>query len=154
MRGLTQNLFPILKAVGGDFYLGICYNLAGEALVDLRFVDEGGTNIDPFAASFETSAKLGGLINPNVAPFDVVNQNAYMMERLVNQCGIDMMGSSYRDLLTPSDYRASSVFRPIGDPMSAAVSGGSVPSMPNANPGTPITPGNNNPFFNQNSLFK
>ena len=77
-----HNLFPTIKALGGEFDLYCFYNMTGEILVKLHYQDfVGESGGDGF---YETNGRLGGLTNPMIGTLGVINNNAAMLNHLVS----------------------------------------------------------------------
>lgn len=74
---LENELFPILRSVRGEFDLMAFCNLGGEILLNLNFLCDiqGGKVPDALEGVYETNGRLGGLLNPMVGPYGVVNSN-------------------------------------------------------------------------------
>ena len=72
---LSNELFPVIKTVGGDFDLAACCNLTGEILLDLHFLCDLRESLDPFSSFYETNGRIAGIINPNIANFNITSSN-------------------------------------------------------------------------------
>lgn len=99
-------LFPILTAFGGEFDLMAYVNITGETLIDLNYLDETSAQLGE--GFYETTNRLGGITNPNTATADIVNNNAFQLEKLVNQIGLGQFGPS--SLTDNRNYNQSSLF--------------------------------------------
>ena len=78
-----MQLFPVLKSVHGEFDLMVYCNSGGEIVVDLIYLDDRH-NLNPGEGFYETSARLGGLLNPMVVSQDNLNHNVTQL-----QCALD-----------------------------------------------------------------
>lgn len=72
---LESELFPIIFVIGGHFTLMAYVNVTGEILLDLIYNDDT-EQLQPGEGMYTTSARLGGLTNPMVAPLEILNHNA------------------------------------------------------------------------------
>ena len=77
-----MELAPILKVVRGDFDLFAYVDVMGYILIDLVFKDDHLT-MNQYEGFYETSSRLGGLLNPMVADLGVLNHNAIQLDTLV-----------------------------------------------------------------------
>lgn len=82
---LENELFPILRAVNGEFDLMAICNLTGEILLDLNYFDDQRNTTSPEDGFYETNGRLGGLMNPMICKLDVLNSNASMLSSLADQ---------------------------------------------------------------------
>lgn len=91
---LENELFPILKAVHGEFDLTCFCNLTGEILLDLNYLDDSNSAQGGY---YETNGRLGGMINPMIMPLNIVNSNATMLSYLADKAAINRYGPSVLD---------------------------------------------------------
>lgn len=79
---VESELFPMIRCLRGEFDLFAHVNINGEVLIDLNYVDDGASV--PGSGFYTTSARLGGLINPMIAPSELVNHNAIQLTNLAD----------------------------------------------------------------------
>jgi hypothetical protein len=88
-RSMEMDLFPILLSIGGHFDLTTHYDLTGEILVDLQYLDYA-----PVGGLYETSNMYGGMMSPMVGNMRIFENNYHEMNALVNRTMIEACGSS------------------------------------------------------------
>lgn len=93
---LESELFPIIYVIGGHFTLMAYVNVTGEILLDLIYNDET-EQLQPGEGFYSTSARLGGLTNPMVAPLDVINHNAIELNNIADKVIFKKCGSPLFD---------------------------------------------------------
>lgn len=106
---VETQLFPILLAFGGEFDLMAFVNITGETLIDLNYLDETSEMLGE--GFYETTNRLGGINNPNTANAQILDQNAFELEKLVNIIGINNFGKD-----SPTDhtnYNQSGMFNTV-----------------------------------------
>lgn len=91
---LENELFPILRAVRGEFDLMAICNLTGEILLDLNYYDDQRVTSDPGEGFYETNGRLGGLLNPMICKLDVLNSNAGQLNALADEAVMNRIGPS------------------------------------------------------------
>ena len=89
---LENELFPILRAVRGEFDLMAICNLTGEILLDLNYFDDQRVTTNPEDGFYETNGRLGGLLNPMICKLGVLNSNAGMLSNLADEVVLKRMG--------------------------------------------------------------
>ena len=89
---LENELFPILRAVRGEFDLMVICNLTGEILLDLNYFDDQRNSVNPEDGFYETNGRLGGLLNPMICKLDILNSNAGMLSTLADEAIIKRLG--------------------------------------------------------------
>lgn len=89
---LENELFPILRAVHGEFDLMAICNLTGEILLDLNYFDDQRNSTSPEDGFYETNGRLGGLLNPMICKLDVLNSNASMLSTLADEAIVKRLG--------------------------------------------------------------
>lgn len=80
---LEDNLFPSLRSINGEFDLGVIYNASGEIMIDLLYVDDRH-QMRPGEAFYETSSRLGGVLNPVMTDHNGLMNNAVQLRGLVD----------------------------------------------------------------------
>lgn len=80
---LTNNLFPTLRSLNGEFDLGVIYNASGEIIIDVLYMDDRN-QMKPGEAFFETSSRLGGILNPVMTDHNGLMNNAMQLRGLVD----------------------------------------------------------------------
>ena len=85
--GQMQNqIYPILKNIGGEFSLEVSCNSMGECICALRFLDDAGY-IDGF---YESPLLLGGINSPLVGASEIYDHNAKQMGNLMLSLSMDI----------------------------------------------------------------
>ena len=91
---LENELFPILRAVHGEFDLMVICNLTGEILLDLNYFDDQRNTASPEDGFYETNGRLGGLLNPMICKLETLNSNAGMLSTLADTAIVKRLGPS------------------------------------------------------------
>lgn len=79
----AMNIFPTLRSLNGEFDLGVIYNSSGEIMVDILFGDDRN-QMRPGEAFYETSSRLGGILNPVMTDHEGLLNNAVQLRGLVD----------------------------------------------------------------------
>ena len=69
---LEDQLFDIIDALAGAFELHVLFNLGGDILVNLKLYDYPDAQDNAY---YHTSSRFGGMLNPMVAPVEIINTN-------------------------------------------------------------------------------
>ena len=90
---LEEQLFDIIDALAGAFELHVMMSLGGDILVNLRLYDYPDAQD---SAYYHTSSRFGGMLNPMVAPVDIINTNVLALSNATDalvQMGLNRYAS-------------------------------------------------------------
>ena len=77
MQHMEQDLFPILKHLGGEFEMIVRYDMVGETLVDFRYLD------NPHIKGFlEIPNRFSSIVSPNIGNLDMFTNNVNNLQNL------------------------------------------------------------------------
>lgn len=98
---MTTDLFPILRAVGGEFEMQIQYDTASETLVDLHFLDDFRQE----TGFVEIPNRLAGLMTPIIGAINNAEHNAKELQCLLDNCSIKSFGEDAFRLQNQSPFQ-------------------------------------------------
>lgn len=89
-RMMEQDLFPILKTIGGEFDLMIHYDIQGETFCWFEYKDMP-SGMDGF---YQTNTRFGGVLNPMLGNYNNLNNNQTQLQNLTGYIAQSTVGSS------------------------------------------------------------
>ncbi len=105
MQLMERDLMPILTTGAGHFKMSAKYDLAGETLLALRFLDFNGSN--EYSGFYETSNRFGSINCPMVSNLSILSKNQESMSALTNAFLGDSINRSYASVYNSIDSPTS-----------------------------------------------
>ena len=84
---MENDLFPILITTCGEFSLTCKYDLTGESIINLQFLDEGVAD-----GYYIHHNKLGGIVSPHIGTMDNLSHNSNELASLLNGVSTNILG--------------------------------------------------------------
>ena len=84
---MTQDVFPILLSVGGEFSLMCKYDVTGETMISIQFLDSS-----PLDGYYVHQNKLGGLLSPHIGTIDDLMNNSSALNGLMGGVSVNLLG--------------------------------------------------------------
>ena len=83
----VQDVFPILLSVGGEFSLMCKYDITGETMINIQYLDSS-----PLDGYYVHQNKLGGLLSPHVGTVNDLMNNSVHLNGLMGGVSVNLLG--------------------------------------------------------------
>ena len=96
---MESDVFPILLTTCGDFSLTCKYDITGETIINLQFLDEA--QIDGYYVHHN---KLGGLVSPHIGTINNLHHNSGELCGLFKGISTNVLGASTNSMIDSAMY--------------------------------------------------